>query len=183
MLRLRSAVIPRKCENQQKSTKTADSAPFVQFSLSLLIPLELFETLSKFVSLFSFFSRTPLTWSKQKMFFCKIVCVWGYLEERKDEQMPPWSTKKTQLRFLVPTCSAYPHLTWWFAEGESGEISELRGIGWKHFQPSSSGQSTPLTKPCAPFPHIFQGRLLGNWFFTTTGAGASGRSTSKNQYW
>ena len=25
--------------------------------------------------------------------------------------------------------------------------------------------------------------FMGDWFFTTTGAGASGRSTSKNQYW
>ena len=44
-LRLRNAVIPRKSENQQKSAKicekTANSAPFVPFSLSLLIPPEL----------------------------------------------------------------------------------------------------------------------------------------------
>ena len=46
-LPLRNAVIPRKSENQQKSAKiskkTANSAPFVPFSLSLLIPLDLYK--------------------------------------------------------------------------------------------------------------------------------------------
>ena len=45
-LRPRSAVIPRKSENLQKSAriceKTANSARFVPFSLSLLLPLDFF---------------------------------------------------------------------------------------------------------------------------------------------
>ena len=41
-LRLRNAVIPRRSENQHNLQKrTANSAPFVRFSLSLLLPLEL----------------------------------------------------------------------------------------------------------------------------------------------